>query len=218
MPSRNEQYLEAAVNKSGTDGLPEPRTRNEKLLHRLVEEVSSGGLPEGGSPYQQLVTDGDGNTKWEEKLCYSESLTSVPYPDRPDSFWYKVSDSIPTGDVSIGTECTVSNGDVVGYGQVIISETDYYAASDGTVIVTLKDNVAIQGISATFPEKGTYFLVAEAYGIKITGFSIGRVTTPEITWDGTPTIIKKLDEKFLPDDYINTLIDAKLGVIENGSY
>lgn len=48
MPSRNEQYLEAAINKSGTDGLPEPRTRNEKLLHRLVEEVSSGGLPEGG--------------------------------------------------------------------------------------------------------------------------------------------------------------------------
>lgn len=43
MPSRNEQYLEAAVNKSGTDGLPEPRTRNEKLLHRLVEEMSEGG-------------------------------------------------------------------------------------------------------------------------------------------------------------------------------
>lgn len=42
MPSRNEQYLEAAVNKSGTDGLPEPRTRNEKLLHRLVEEMSEG--------------------------------------------------------------------------------------------------------------------------------------------------------------------------------
>ena len=43
MPSRNEQYLEAAVNKSGTDGLPDPRTRNEKLLHRLVEEMSEGG-------------------------------------------------------------------------------------------------------------------------------------------------------------------------------
>lgn len=44
MNSRNEQYLEAAINKSGTDGLPEPRTRNEKLLHRLVEEVSRGGV------------------------------------------------------------------------------------------------------------------------------------------------------------------------------
>ena len=40
MPSRNEQYLEAAVNKSGTDGLPKPVSRNEKLLHRLVEEMS----------------------------------------------------------------------------------------------------------------------------------------------------------------------------------
>ena len=43
MPSRNEQYLEAAVNKSGTDGLPKPVSRNEKLLHRLVEEMSEGG-------------------------------------------------------------------------------------------------------------------------------------------------------------------------------
>ena len=43
MPSRNEQYLEAAVNKSGTDGLPKPVSRNEKLLHRLVEEMSGFG-------------------------------------------------------------------------------------------------------------------------------------------------------------------------------
>lgn len=43
MQTRNEQYLEAAVNKSGIDGLPKPVSRNEKLLHRLVEQMSEGG-------------------------------------------------------------------------------------------------------------------------------------------------------------------------------
>ena len=69
MPSRNEQYLEAAVNKSGTDGLPKPVSRNEKLLHRLVEEMSGSGsmteddalivLAEMG--VVDPVTDTDGN-------------------------------------------------------------------------------------------------------------------------------------------------------------
>ena len=29
---------------------------------------AGGGLPSGGAPYQQLVTDGDGNAKWEDRL------------------------------------------------------------------------------------------------------------------------------------------------------
>lgn len=30
-----------------------------------------GGLPKGEAPHQQLVTDADGNTVWEDKLCWS---------------------------------------------------------------------------------------------------------------------------------------------------
>ena len=43
-------------------------------------DASGGGLPEGATAYQQLVTDGEGNTKWEDRLCYSyqgEEYTSV---------------------------------------------------------------------------------------------------------------------------------------------
>ena len=35
------------------------------------------------------------------------------------------------------------------------------------------------------------------------------------TKDGT---IETIDPKYLPDDYINELIDAKLEVVENGTY
>ena len=31
---------------------------------------NGGGLPSGGAPYQQLVTDGDGNAKWADRLAY----------------------------------------------------------------------------------------------------------------------------------------------------
>ena len=32
-----------------------------------VLNVSGGGLPSGGTPYQQFVTDGNGNARWEDK-------------------------------------------------------------------------------------------------------------------------------------------------------
>ena len=31
-------------------------------------------VPSGSTPYQQLVTDGDGNAKWEDRLAYSETI------------------------------------------------------------------------------------------------------------------------------------------------
>ena len=31
-----------------------------------------GGMPEGGAPYQQLVTDGEGNTVWADRLAYAD--------------------------------------------------------------------------------------------------------------------------------------------------
>ena len=75
MYSRNEQYLEACCNKSGTDELPKPVSRNETLLYRLAEELSKGSdLPTGDTPYQQLVTDSDGNAKWEDKPFYEKTV------------------------------------------------------------------------------------------------------------------------------------------------
>ena len=36
----------------------------------------SGGLPSGGTPYQQLVTDGNGNAKWEDKPYFKVNVIS----------------------------------------------------------------------------------------------------------------------------------------------
>ena len=37
----------------------------------------SGGLPEGATAYQQLVTDGDGNTKWEDRTHYKHTRIAI---------------------------------------------------------------------------------------------------------------------------------------------
>ena len=82
MSSRVEELLAAAVDGSGTDGLDPPQSRNEKLLFALnnklynVQSELTGkvDVPADGQAYQQLVTDGDGNTKWEDRLAYEYTV------------------------------------------------------------------------------------------------------------------------------------------------
>ena len=130
---------------------------------------------------------------------YENALVSVQYPVVPGAAWYKVSDSVPTGDHSVGASCTSSLG--IGgekkTGTIDLCKDDYYIASDAYVIVILKDNVTISEIGITFPKKGTYFMRSDM-GF-ISGFALGADADLEITWDGNTSEIKTLDEKFIPD-------------------
>ena len=141
-----------------------------------------------------------------EKPFYENVLTSVPHPGIPDGFWYKVSDNIPTRVVSSGTNCTAFLDGVGHYGKIFAEETDWYVATEGLVVVILKDNTTVPVLDNTiFPTKGTYFLSAPDMDGTITGFSIGKTDVPEITWDGQTTILKKLDEKFIPSRIIGII-------------
>lgn len=162
--------------------------------------------------------DQDNQFNWilkkKEEPFYEYALTSVLFPtppeisDTPEDFWYKVSDNIPTGDVSVGTKCTVffDIDDTGMHKEIVVAETDYYISSDGLVVVVLKDNTTVPGFNVVFPKKGTYFLAGPGMmGITITGFSIGDTSVPEITWDGKTTKLKKLDEKFIPSRIIGII-------------
>lgn len=49
--------------------------------------VDVSGLPEGASPYMQLVTDSEGNAKWEERLAYTtEPVETVLMEEQEVSF------------------------------------------------------------------------------------------------------------------------------------
>lgn len=54
----------------------------------LIKAIGGGGsggsgLPTGGTPYQQLVTDGEGTAKWEDRTYYAEKceVTIIPLQD-----------------------------------------------------------------------------------------------------------------------------------------
>ena len=127
---------------------------------------------------------------------YDNLLVRVPPPNIPDIAFYKVSDSVPTGDCSDGASATII---IAGKKELLsISNAGYdcYLASE-FVVVALEDNVTIERL--TFPEKGTYFIAGNGVPL-ITGFALGADADPEITWDGNIGELKKLDEKFLPEN------------------
>ena len=48
---------------------------------------NGGGLPSGGAPYQQLVTDGDGNAKWQDRLAYeTDPIIAEVFPEQTVAF------------------------------------------------------------------------------------------------------------------------------------
>lgn len=60
-----------------------PDNLESTLYKRLIEVCASSGggggsgLPTGGEPYQQLVTDGEGNAVWEERLAYAGGRVEI---------------------------------------------------------------------------------------------------------------------------------------------
>lgn len=51
-----------------------------------LAEGAGGGLPTGEAPYQQLVTDGDGNATWEDRLAYAETKLTEIVPEATVTF------------------------------------------------------------------------------------------------------------------------------------
>ena len=171
----------------------------------MLNVNDSGELSiKGGTPYQQLVTDGAGNTKWEDRLAYDDSKVVVG-PLKDGSIFVKVADEIPDF-VSIGESVNVysSFGDVQKWE---ISDLESvpdtgasvsYSANNAAVFIA-EDNqkVYLNSELLTFPQKGVYFFCLENV-FYVSGVSSSTSDTPEITWDGNIGGIKKIDEKFMP--------------------
>lgn len=170
-----------------------------------------------GASYQQLVTDSDGNTKWEDRLAYEGSRLVI---DGRDAQFVKVSDEVPSW-ATLGASMKVWKNFKDGGIEIdeVINAEDSTPIGDGSFfnnagIFAMIDNLEFDTL--VLQEKGVYFFSTPVF--YISGISSADSDTPEITWDGNIGIIKTIDPKYIPADHINSLIDAKLGVIENGSY
>ena len=180
----------------GHDAVTFKQKETEYVWKCIGDDPNYGSaLPSGDTPYQQLVTDGDGNAKWEDRLAYDDSKLVVDF--RGGVRFVKVADEVPSW-ASIDTPLkawttddtvTPEVNDDIGNGSFSVGEHVFFIATDN-----------VEFNSVVFPEKGVYFTSSDI--IHTTGVASADSDTPEITWDGDIGVIKKLDEKFLPEPLI----------------
>ena len=163
-----------------------------------------------GSAYRQLVTDGNGNTKWEDRLAYEGSRVVIEYAKKGLTL-VRISDEIPSWvSINVSMKLWLSRT-----GSFMVDSTDYLDLGNGSFAAAFaffiaNDNCSVSngGVSLTFPKKGVYFMnpvpssLGGAENEYMIGISSADSDTPETTWDGNIETIKKIDEKFLPDQLI----------------
>lgn len=140
------------------------------------------------TPYQQLVTDGNGNTKWEDRLAYTNSSRIVV-----GNNWVYVSDEIPDEQMYNRNPCLVffSNGTKQ---DSLLTQSASYILNAGPVMFVLADN--IEHLDGIFPKRGVYF--EKSSDVYVSGFSFRDSSAPEIAWDGKIENVKTIDPKFIP--------------------
>ena len=166
--------------------------------------VSGGGLPSGGAPYQQLVTDGDDNTKWEDRLAYEGSKLTIDFIQGYQ--FVKVSDEIPSWasvDASMKLWASAGAPKTVPAAANIDLGNGSFVVSEYVAFITT-DNVEFEFYGIVFPEKGVYF-ASGPDNFYIAGIASADSDTPEITWDGNIETIKTIDPKYIPSE-LNEII------------
>ncbi len=159
----------------------------------------------GGTSYQQLVTDGDGGVRWEDRLAYSDSRVVVDFIS--DVQYVKVADEVPSwASVDSPIKYWANNGN-----NGTSNPEDYRDYGNGSFmnnfavfITTDNFEVSDSGVNVVFPEKGVYFY-SLSYGLYTTGIASADSDTPEITWDGNVETIKTIDSKYIPGE-LNEII------------
>ena len=161
-----------------------------------------------GAANQQLVTDGDGNVKWEDRLAYEGNRLVVDM--NSNSRWVRVFDEVPAfvfDDVEF-IKIWRSNGEIIPQTMLTHFSDEILVTEDG-VVITLSDNAVITGTTVTFPKKGVYF--ASNNGVYVTGIAgVDGVApdTPEITWDGNIETIKTIDPKYIPSELNEVILPS----------
>ena len=170
-----------------------------------VDENGKLGV-NGGEPYKSLVTDGDGNVKWEDRLAYDDSRVVVDVEHGMQSV--KVADEVPSW-ASVDSLIKVWLSNEKHY--YTVSPEGYLDLGNGSfaasefVFFIATDNLEFSGF--VFPEKGVYFQLSSE-GIYVTGVASADSDTPEITWDGNIGVIKKLDKKYIPSELNEVILPS----------
>lgn len=162
-------------------------------------EGGGGGLPTGGEPNMMLVTDADGNAKWEEKLCYEE-IKEVNVLDEtvididPDAEMGMLFDPFISDPVN-GSQYTVEyNG--VPY-ECVAHEFDM----EGLTLVGLGNTSALGGIESDEPFAIGCIPAAfiDQIGVAALFVFLDGSMQATVKIYGVSAIVHKIDNKYAPD-------------------
>ena len=165
-------------------------------LDDMLNVNDSGELSiKGGTPYQQLVTDGDGNTKWEDRLAYETE--PVPTEILPEQNF-------------TGTRQVLIGGSKLSIGQtytVKFDNTEYEC-----ICVDLNGAPAIGNpeIAGMGSDTGEPFLLGYVSG-DFTALVIDETNTHTVSVRGFRTQIVKIPAKFIDKN------SSGYTIIHNGS-
>lgn len=150
-------------------------------LDDMLNVNDSGELSiKGGTPYQQLVTDGDGNTKWEDRLAYEYTewkdftitdggteITGFSMPPVGDTVTVKVN--------GVESVETVKSGEFSGLSYSYIGSVNFEEFNSGT--------------------EGWFVAYIDSLGAGVNGKA-----NPETTVSFPITEQHKIDEKYIQQD------------------
>ena len=156
-------------------------------------------VPSGSTPYQYLVTDSDGNVKWEDRLAYeTEPVLTEILPEQ--SF--------------TGTGVEPTGGRKISIGQTYIvkfDNTEYECICVDLNGIPAIGNASIQGAGSDSREP---FLLGYIDG-RFRIFVIDETSTHTVSITANVKTFKKIDDKFLSKELIVNVVGDELDELGN---
>ena len=150
-------------------------------------------VPSGSTPYQQLVTDGNGNAKWEDRLAYVATEEQVIFSQENIAFVERnglyVSSGFPITAINVGDKFRVDFD-----GDTYVSTA--FAPMPGPPLIAI-GNGALHGMG---DDTGEPFLIQ--YAIQENNFLIETaLTSPthSVSISRVIETVHKIQQKFLPE-------------------
>ena len=178
------------------------------LSNEVATAIAGGGLPTGGAPYQQLVTDGDGNVKWEERLAY-DTVGEIKYLDEKALTFSDASGNLKA---SIFTETlAISVGDTV---TVTWDGTPYNCIVDDTIGTLVFGNMGIIGRGEDTGEPFIFLPDSSGWAVGTTDSSASHV----VSISGYGVSVKKIDAKYMDMSDISSVLKVSISGSETDGF
>lgn len=176
-------------------GDTEPREIVDAKAREDISKLSESGLPSGGAPYQQLVTDGAGNAKWEDRTHYPYEQT-VGIQEESVSF-REMAPGVYMGNMTYPDSITFTNGQTI---KIVFDGQSYDLSCRETEVGKLYGNTSIFGtlIGQSLPDTGEPFVFYQEDS-SFTFASLSTEAQHMISAEWKELSFHKIDKKYLPE-------------------